>query len=164
MDGVPKGFEAQALRLDVEDFLHAEADLVDDRKFDQWLALFSEDLQYRMPIVRNIAAPSIANEYLSGPLDVSWFDEGKKLRRPWHAPSEHGQFADTAVTHYGRHVVRKHTGHRRKVAGRISQSAGERDDGGLAFGDAVEIAHDAAYGRSGSFLAWFNAASLRSFI
>ena len=29
MDGVPKGFEAQALRLDVEDFLHAEADLVD---------------------------------------------------------------------------------------------------------------------------------------
>ena len=141
MDGVPKGFEAQALRLDVEDFLHAEADLVDDRKFDQWLALFSEDLQYRMPIVRNIAAPSIANEYLSGPLDVSWFDEGKKLRRPWHAPSEHGQFADTAVTHYGRHVVRKHTGHRRKVAGRISQSAGERDDGGLAFGDAVEIAH-----------------------
>jgi len=87
-----------------------------------------------------------------------------KLRRPWHAPSEHGQFADTAVTHYGRHVVRKHTGHRRKVAGRISQSAGERDDGGLAFGDAVEIAHDAAYGRSGSFLAWFNAASLRSLI
>ena len=78
MDGVPKGFEAQALRLDVEDFLHAEADLVDDRKFDQWLALFSEDLQYRMPIVRNIAAPSIANEYLSGPLDVSWFDEGKE--------------------------------------------------------------------------------------
>ena len=35
MDGVPKGFEAQALRLEVEDFLHAEADLVDDRKFDR---------------------------------------------------------------------------------------------------------------------------------
>lgn len=69
--------EAAALRLEVEDFLHYEAELLDDRKYDEWLALFADDLQYRMPIVRNLAAPQIATEYLTGPLDVSWFDEGK---------------------------------------------------------------------------------------
>jgi 3-phenylpropionate/cinnamic acid dioxygenase small subunit len=74
----PKKMEALALRLEVEDFLNYEADLVDDRKFEEWLTLFSDDLHYRMPIVRNIAAPSIAHEYMSGPLDVSWFDEGKE--------------------------------------------------------------------------------------
>ncbi len=66
------------LRLDVEEFLSHEADLVDDRKFDEWLALFADDLEYRMPIVRNLAAPSISGEFLTGPLDVSWFDEGKE--------------------------------------------------------------------------------------
>jgi len=70
--------EAMALRLEVEEFLHYEAELVDDRKYDEWLKLFSDDLHYRMPIVRNLAAANIANEYLSGPLDVSWFDEGKE--------------------------------------------------------------------------------------
>ena len=74
----PAGFEAVALRLEVEDFLHAEADLLDERRFDEWLTLFADDLQYRMPIVRNLAAPSIAQEYLTDPLDVSWFDEGKE--------------------------------------------------------------------------------------
>jgi 3-phenylpropionate/cinnamic acid dioxygenase small subunit len=78
MNDAAKRLEAAALRLGVEDFLSYEADLVDERKFDEWLTLFSDDLQYRMPIVRNVQAPSIAGEYLSGPLDVSWFDEGKE--------------------------------------------------------------------------------------
>jgi 3-phenylpropionate/cinnamic acid dioxygenase small subunit len=65
------------LRLEIEDFLIREADLVDERKYDEWLALFADDLHYRMPIVRNVAAPAIAGEYLTGPLDVSWFDEDK---------------------------------------------------------------------------------------
>ena len=85
-----------------------------------------------------------------------------KLRWSGHAPSEHGQFADTVIPHHGRHVVGKHTGHRWKVAGRISQSAGERDDGSLAFGDAVEIAHQTSqieysfggWGPSASSLQW----------
>jgi 3-phenylpropionate/cinnamic acid dioxygenase small subunit len=68
---------AIALRYEIEDFLHHEAELIDYRRYDAWLALFGEDLQYRMPIVRNLAAPSIANEYLVDRLDVSWFDEGK---------------------------------------------------------------------------------------
>lgn len=51
--------------------------MVDERKYDDWLALFADDLAYRMPLVRNLAAPAIATEYMTGALDVSWFDEGK---------------------------------------------------------------------------------------
>lgn len=66
-----------ALRLEIEDFLYREADLVDQRSYDEWLALFAEDLQYRMPMVRSLHEKRIGEEYLTGPLDVSWFDEDK---------------------------------------------------------------------------------------
>src|SRR5581483_9721751 len=66
-----------ALQLEIADFLSHEAELVDDRRFDEWLALFSDDLQYRMPIARNVLSRQAGREYLTAPLDVSWFDEGK---------------------------------------------------------------------------------------
>jgi 3-phenylpropionate/cinnamic acid dioxygenase small subunit len=69
---------ALALRLEVEDFLYREAELVDDRKLEEWLALFADELQYRVPMARNLRHDKIANEYLSHPLDVCWIDEGKE--------------------------------------------------------------------------------------
>lgn len=71
--------EARNLRLEIEDFLTYEADLVDTRRFEEWLDLFSSDLVYRMPIARNLVSRDIAEEYLTKPLDVSWFDEGKEV-------------------------------------------------------------------------------------
>jgi 3-phenylpropionate/cinnamic acid dioxygenase small subunit len=68
----------RSLRLEIEDFLYFEADLLDQRHFDRWVGLLADDLQYRMPIVRNVAAASIAQEYLSEPGSVAWFDEGKE--------------------------------------------------------------------------------------
>jgi len=73
-----RGAAVASLRQEIEAFLYLEADLVDDRKYDEWLQLFSDDLQYRMPMVRSLHAQHIAGEYLTGPLDVSWFDEGKQ--------------------------------------------------------------------------------------
>jgi 3-phenylpropionate/cinnamic acid dioxygenase small subunit len=70
--------DALLLRLQVEEFLTYEASLVDDRRYEEWLALFADDLQYRMPLVRNLAHSRIGQEYLTGALDVSWFDEGKE--------------------------------------------------------------------------------------
>lgn len=69
---------ALLLRLEIEEFLSFEAELIDDRRYDEWLSLFADDLQYRMPLVRNLAASNIASEYLSGPHDVACFDEGKR--------------------------------------------------------------------------------------
>jgi PAH dioxygenase small subunit len=34
----------------VLDFLHREAELLDNYKFDDWLAVFTEDVTYRMPV------------------------------------------------------------------------------------------------------------------
>jgi 3-phenylpropionate/cinnamic acid dioxygenase small subunit len=38
-----------AARLAAEDFLVAEAALLDDRRFDEWLQLFADDLEYIVP-------------------------------------------------------------------------------------------------------------------
>jgi 3-phenylpropionate/cinnamic acid dioxygenase small subunit len=70
-------FDRLALRAEIEEFFSLEADLVDSRRWDEWLALFSPDLHYRMPIARNLSAQDIGKEYLTAPLDVSWFDEDK---------------------------------------------------------------------------------------
>ncbi|MCW5686010.1 MAG: 3-phenylpropionate/cinnamic acid dioxygenase subunit beta [Pseudolabrys sp.] len=70
--------DALLLRLRVEEFLTHEASLVDERRYEEWLSLFADDLEYRMPLVRNLAHSAIGEEYLTGDLDVSWFDEDKQ--------------------------------------------------------------------------------------
>jgi p-cumate 2,3-dioxygenase beta subunit len=37
------------LRAEIEDFLYAEAKLLDDWRLDEWLALFTEDARYVVP-------------------------------------------------------------------------------------------------------------------
>ena len=37
------------LQHEIEQFLYLEADLLDERRFDEWLALFADDLRYVMP-------------------------------------------------------------------------------------------------------------------
>jgi 3-phenylpropionate/cinnamic acid dioxygenase small subunit len=71
--------ELADLRSNIEDFYYHEADLIDLRKFEEWLDLFSDDVIYRMPLVRNLALSQISAEYLVDPLDVSWFDEDKEV-------------------------------------------------------------------------------------
>ena len=41
------------LRNEVEDLLYEEAELLDDRRFHQWLDLFTDDLHYWMPVREN---------------------------------------------------------------------------------------------------------------
>jgi 3-phenylpropionate/cinnamic acid dioxygenase small subunit len=65
------------LLREVEQFLFREAELLDDREFEQWLDTLAEDVTYRIPIVRNVSSAKAANEYLEGTLDVSWMDEDK---------------------------------------------------------------------------------------
>jgi 3-phenylpropionate/cinnamic acid dioxygenase small subunit len=42
------------LEAEVERFLSAEAELLDERRFDDWLALLHDDIHYWMPIARNV--------------------------------------------------------------------------------------------------------------
>ena len=40
---------SESLHREVEDFLFAEAELLDDWRLDEWLALFTEDCRYLIP-------------------------------------------------------------------------------------------------------------------
>jgi 3-phenylpropionate/cinnamic acid dioxygenase small subunit len=64
------------LREEVEDFLYHEADLLDERRFSDWLELLAPELRYRVPIAENVHSSDTAHEYFLGDLDVSWLDEG----------------------------------------------------------------------------------------
>ena len=65
------------LKQEVEDFLFQEAELLDERRYEEWLDLFTEDARYWMPMRRNVPADELEREFTREGLDVNWFDEGK---------------------------------------------------------------------------------------
>jgi 3-phenylpropionate/cinnamic acid dioxygenase small subunit len=65
------------LREEVEQFLYREAELLDARRYEDWLDLFTEDTRYWMPMRRNVPAEEPAREFTREGVDVNWFDEGK---------------------------------------------------------------------------------------
>src|SRR5277367_6051656 len=66
------------LRQEIEDFLYQEADLLDQRRFKEWLELLAEDLVYFMPIRRNVKFGQHAeHENTRQGEGISWFDEDK---------------------------------------------------------------------------------------
>ena len=70
--------ERMELKERVEDFFAFESELLDDRQFDTWLALFAEDARYWMPVARNVEFNNRAAEYTREQQDAAWFDEDKK--------------------------------------------------------------------------------------
>ena len=66
------------LKQEIEDFLYYEADLLDERRYDEWLALLTEDVRYWMPMRRNVKVDDLEHEFTREGLDISWFDEGKE--------------------------------------------------------------------------------------
>ena len=66
------------LKEEIEDFLLEEADLLDQRRYEEWLALLADDLHYFMPMRRNVAFGTHAeHENTRAGRDISWFDEDK---------------------------------------------------------------------------------------
>jgi 3-phenylpropionate/cinnamic acid dioxygenase small subunit len=66
------------LKQEIEEFLCHEADLLDGRKFRDWLDLLADDLVYFMPIRRNVKFGE--HEELENTRQgegISWFDEDK---------------------------------------------------------------------------------------
>ena len=64
------------LMREIEDFLHAEADLLDERHYEAWLDLFTEDVRYWMPIRKNVAFEDRAKETTAED-DIAWIDDDK---------------------------------------------------------------------------------------
>ena len=66
------------LKQEIEDFLYCEADLLDERRYDEWLALLAEDVRYWMPMRRNVKVGEPEREFTRAGQDINWFDEGKE--------------------------------------------------------------------------------------
>lgn len=66
------------LKAEVEAFLNLEAELLDSRRFDEWLGLLADDLVYFMPQRRNVRYGLHAEaENTRQGEGISWFDEDR---------------------------------------------------------------------------------------
>jgi 3-phenylpropionate/cinnamic acid dioxygenase small subunit len=66
------------LKEEIESFLYEEAELLDQRKFAEWLERLEDDLVYFMPLRRNVRQGEHAKrENTRLGRDISWFDEDK---------------------------------------------------------------------------------------
>ena len=65
------------LTQEVAEFLYREAELLDERRYDDWLGLLADDIRYWMPMRRNVKFGEEAREFTREGQDIAWFDEGK---------------------------------------------------------------------------------------
>src|SRR5918994_487003 len=67
------------LRHAIEDFFYFEAELLDDRRLREWLALLADDVHYWMPIRQNLLErPADVNDELSKPGEAYYFNDSKQ--------------------------------------------------------------------------------------
>lgn len=66
------------LQQEVEAFLYYEAELLDERRYEEWLELLADDVRYWMPIRRNVKFGELEREFTREGQDINWFDEGKE--------------------------------------------------------------------------------------
>lgn len=64
------------IQREVERFLYREARLLDSLKFHEWLALFTDDAQYRMPTIENVQ--NLERAYESDDLHFGYFNDDKQ--------------------------------------------------------------------------------------
>jgi 3-phenylpropionate/cinnamic acid dioxygenase small subunit len=66
------------LKMEIEDFLYHEAELLDARKFKEWFELIADDIVYFMPMRRNVKFGQQAQkEDTRAGEGISWFDEDR---------------------------------------------------------------------------------------
>src|SRR6266550_1992405 len=64
-------------RLEVEDFLVREAELLDQQKYTEWLSLLADDIVYWAPTVESIEDRRQTYNRVGGPSDMAFFQETK---------------------------------------------------------------------------------------
>src|SRR5215217_8499018 len=66
------------LAQEITEFLYHEAELLDERRYQDWLTLLADDIRYWMPMRRNIKYGDSEREFTRPRSDINWFDEGKE--------------------------------------------------------------------------------------
>src|SRR6476469_3495805 len=67
------------LRTEVEDFLYHESELLDERRYSDWIELVADDILYHMPIRRNVKFGEWQRENSDPDSEISWINEGKRI-------------------------------------------------------------------------------------
>ena len=74
-----KALERLLLRSEVSDFLYREADLLDERRYEEWLDMLAEDYRYSVPLRMNVHFDDVDElETTRAGSEICWFDEGKE--------------------------------------------------------------------------------------
>ncbi|MEE8519169.1 MAG: 3-phenylpropionate/cinnamic acid dioxygenase subunit beta [Dehalococcoidia bacterium] len=63
-------------QFEIEQFYYDEAALLDERRYDEWIELFTDDTHYWMPIRRTRMANDLEKEF-TAPGAMAFFDDGK---------------------------------------------------------------------------------------
>lgn len=67
-----------ALQAEVADVLSSEAELLDERRYDDWLDFLADDIVYFVPMQRNVAVGTHAqHERTREHTDMNWFEDDK---------------------------------------------------------------------------------------
>lgn len=66
------------LQFLVEQFYYAEAAALDQRRYDDWLALFTDDVHYWMPVRRTRTSNELDREF-TAPGAIAYFDDDRTM-------------------------------------------------------------------------------------
>ena len=74
----PDGLRLAYLSLmrEIEDLLYREADLLDERHYEEWLELFTDDVTYWMPMRKNLAWEDRESD-ITDEDDIAWIHDDK---------------------------------------------------------------------------------------
>ena len=75
---LPRDARYYDTKREVEEFLFDEANLLDERRFKEWIETLADDLEYFMPLTFNVkSGQHAAREHSKREQHMSWFNEGK---------------------------------------------------------------------------------------
>lgn len=106
----PSGLDGLSLRqrmelqYEIEQFLYAEAAMIDGREYRAWLDLWTEDCSYWMPIRRTVTLSDIGREFTKRG-DMSFYDDDKKSLAMRVAKMESGSSWSEDPPSRTRHIV-----------------------------------------------------------
>jgi len=75
---VSQNLDAMLRQYEVEQFYYAEAAMLDERRLSDWVALFTPDIHYWMPIRRTLMASDLENEFTK-PGAMALFDDDRAM-------------------------------------------------------------------------------------
>jgi 3-phenylpropionate/cinnamic acid dioxygenase small subunit len=79
LEEMQQALQRLMLQREIEEFTAMEAELLDERRYMEWIQLIADDIHYHVPIRRNMKFGEQARENSNADSEISWIDEGKRI-------------------------------------------------------------------------------------